>query len=247
MRHINRLIIVLSLLTVASAAQADNYFPNYFTVGENDTLRITTGSDTVTVPVRAHFEGRVSRWNLTLTWPEGLEGIKASEGPGMMAIPYLDSQGEECTYDAVVAYSSDLTTITSIIGVTGYWPYGGGYIAYGLATWEAGDYEMLYLTFKVSEGFTSGTLHIDGLLVGDDPRGGGVGNGVLFYRPVTVVVTRAPGDVNGDGEVTIADVTTLINRLLTGTASVDIDDVDGDGQAGIADVTALINLLLTRP
>ena len=98
MRHFNRLISVLALLLAASASQADNYF----TIGENDTLSIAAGCDTVTVPVRSHFDGRVQAWNLTLTWPEGLEGIKVSEGPGMMSIPYRDSQGEEHNCNAVI-------------------------------------------------------------------------------------------------------------------------------------------------
>ena len=58
----------------------------------------------------------------------------------------------------------------------------------------------------------------------------------------------SPGDVNGDSEVGIADVTALINYLLTGDDSnVDISnaDVNGDSEVGIADVTVLINYLLT--
>lgn len=57
-----------------------------------------------------------------------------------------------------------------------------------------------------------------------------------------------PGDVNGDGQVKIADVTALINYLLSGEASainLDAADVNGDGQVKIADVTALINYLLS--
>ena len=57
-----------------------------------------------------------------------------------------------------------------------------------------------------------------------------------------------PGDVNGDGELAIADVTALINYLLTGDdTGVDIDaaDCNQDGEVAIADVTALINYLLT--
>ena len=54
------------------------------------------------------------------------------------------------------------------------------------------------------------------------------------------------GDVNGDGEVTISDVTELMNGLLTGSVSEDDDvaDVNADGSVGIADVTALIQYLL---
>ena len=61
-------------------------------------------------------------------------------------------------------------------------------------------------------------------------------------------VQSVPGDVNGDGEVNIADVTTLIDYLLGGELdSFDeiAADVDGDTQINIADVTALIDMLLT--
>lgn len=56
------------------------------------------------------------------------------------------------------------------------------------------------------------------------------------------------GDVNGDGEVAIADVTALINYLLTGeTAGINLvgADTNLDDEIGIADVTVLINYLLT--
>lgn len=60
------------------------------------------------------------------------------------------------------------------------------------------------------------------------------------------------GDVNKDGKVSIADVTTLINVLLSGNVTVETDNyspaaanVNGDDKISIADVTALINLLLS--
>ena len=53
------------------------------------------------------------------------------------------------------------------------------------------------------------------------------------------------GDYNGDGQVTISDVTALINLLLSGTATADCD-LNGDGQVTISDVTALINYLLSH-
>ena len=57
------------------------------------------------------------------------------------------------------------------------------------------------------------------------------------------------GDVNNDGRVTIADVTDLINYLLSGDATainLAAADVDGDGRCNIGDVTELINILLTK-
>lgn len=54
------------------------------------------------------------------------------------------------------------------------------------------------------------------------------------------------GDVNGDGKLTIADVTTLINFILRNPSSMTPEcDVNDDGSATIADVTILISLILT--
>lgn len=53
------------------------------------------------------------------------------------------------------------------------------------------------------------------------------------------------GDVNGDGEMNIADVNSLITLLLTeNTVSTTAADVDGDGEITIADVNALIDMIL---
>lgn len=56
------------------------------------------------------------------------------------------------------------------------------------------------------------------------------------------------GDVNQDGYVTIADVTTLVNIILgkqTDYLST-IADVNQDGRVSIADVTALVNIILGK-
>jgi hypothetical protein len=54
------------------------------------------------------------------------------------------------------------------------------------------------------------------------------------------------GDVNLDGQVTIADVTALVNILLGKATENPNADVNQDGQVTIADVTALVNLLLEK-
>ncbi len=53
------------------------------------------------------------------------------------------------------------------------------------------------------------------------------------------------GDVNGDGQVKIDDVTALINLLLSGNTSAPAADCNLDGKVAISDVTALINYLLS--
>ncbi|MBR1551755.1 MAG: M6 family metalloprotease domain-containing protein [Muribaculaceae bacterium] len=53
------------------------------------------------------------------------------------------------------------------------------------------------------------------------------------------------GDVNGDGEVSIADVTTLVD-LLAANSENERSDVNGDGETSIADVTMLVTILLEQ-
>ena len=78
-----------------------------------------------------------------------------------------------------------------------------------------------------------------------------LGCGTNVELPVTEIgytYDRMRGDVNGNGTLEIADVTDLINHLLTGdTANIFIinADVNDDSEVGIADVTALISYLLT--
>ncbi|MBR5171589.1 MAG: dockerin type I repeat-containing protein [Muribaculaceae bacterium] len=54
-----------------------------------------------------------------------------------------------------------------------------------------------------------------------------------------------PGDVNGDGEVNIADVNALIDMILSGVTTAK-GDVNGDSEVNIADVNALIDMILSH-
>jgi hypothetical protein len=64
---------------------------------------------------------------------------------------------------------------------------------------------------------------------------------------VSVPVIGIKGDVNGDGSISISDVTALIDYLLSGNANgINLVDADcnTDGSISISDVTALIDRLL---
>ena len=72
--------------------------------------------------------------------------------------------------------------------------------------------------------------------------GGTANPGYLSMKPEFTL-----GDVNGDGYVTVADVTALISLVLSGNASAAAHpaaDMNSDGNLTVADVTALINLVL---
>lgn len=73
-----------------------------------------------------------------------------------------------------------------------------------------------------------------------------------IYKKVTTTPPTLLGDVNGDGSITIADVTALVNIIL-GKDDVEpykynheVADVNDDGHITIADVTALVNIILGK-
>ena len=61
----------------------------------------------------------------------------------------------------------------------------------------------------------------------------------------TIVFPTAPipGDVNGDGEVSIADINAVIDLILRGEQSLS-GDVNGDGEVTIADINAVIDIII---
>lgn len=63
-------------------------------------------------------------------------------------------------------------------------------------------------------------------------------------KHIVPILDACPGDINGDGRLTINDVTDLISLLLNDGELPDYCDVNGDGKVTITDVTTLIDMLL---
>lgn len=64
----------------------------------------------------------------------------------------------------------------------------------------------------------------------------------LEVKPQSIV-----GDIDGNGEVNVSDVTALINHILNAaTYDSTLCDIDGNGEVNATDVTALINILLRK-
>jgi len=56
------------------------------------------------------------------------------------------------------------------------------------------------------------------------------------------------GDLNGDREVSVSDISLLINYILMSTLTpdiIDIADINGDREVTVGDVSALISLILS--
>ena len=74
---------------------------------------------------------------------------------------------------------------------------------------------------------------------------------ILFVLLLACMVSTAAaqtkkGDVNGDGQVTVADVTALVNVILGKATRNDACDVNGDTFVTKADVTALVYIILGK-
>ena len=73
----------------------------------------------------------------------------------------------------------------------------------------------------------------------------GGGNGTTYVDDIVLYYTdQLAGDVNGDGEVNIADVNVIIDMILKGINE-SKGDVNGDGEVNIADVNAIIAIILS--
>ena len=70
---------------------------------------------------------------------------------------------------------------------------------------------------------------------------------VEYYVEIPAMVTVIPGDADGDGKVTVNDVTAIIDYVLgvnVGGINVDCADFNNDGQVAISDVTAIIDYIM---
>ena len=140
------------------------------------------------------------------------------------------------TGDAILTYKiknynkdSGKTVNVSISGASAT----GDLTATGSSEWVEHTVNITGATGSISLSFSGGRIAIDDIKL--------VAAG---QTPATLL-----GDVNGDGEVTIADVTALVNILLGKDASGydrDAADVNEDTDVTIADVVALVKMILTK-
>ena len=66
---------------------------------------------------------------------------------------------------------------------------------------------------------------------------------LAWFLPLNAASTNVYGDVNGDGEVTIADVNAVIDVIM-GDDDNPAADVNNDGEVNIADINTVIDIIL---
>ena len=108
---------------------------------------------------------------------------------------------------------------------------------------EAGEWKLAIDVDNIAAGLTATPVNFNATQSFTIPAGGYK----VYYKgePASDVLA---GDVNGDGEVNIADVTKIIDIILGGNvddATMARADVNGDGEINIADATRVIDIILS--
>ena len=65
-----------------------------------------------------------------------------------------------------------------------------------------------------------------------------------FANIVEMEPDTALGDITGDGEVNVADVTSIVAMILDPSTVTGVADITGDGEVNVADVTTLVSIIL---
>ena len=122
--------------------------------------------------------------------------------------------------------------------------YMGGNLVIGTLVTQEGEYGSTYFYGLETDNYSAYYTY--------SSSWGTYGNTAKFLPKVTFACKKEGGeqpvvirgDVDGNEDVTIADVTALIDILLSGSEAPDAADCNLDGEVSIADVTTLIDYLL---
>ena len=203
------LFLTLIALLMANVAMATNYF--YIDEGDA-TVSFSQLDGNIIVPVKAHFEGRLSGFQLDMTYPVGLTPVRVQNGSGMN-VNYVNEFGEDAVLAAPLYKNGGYTRFISAIIDCGYWyPDGSNELEkYGVIKWDAGEYdEMFLLTLHVDPSFSGGEILMETTVdSGEDARGGTVKdmgeNGQMV--PTSCYVAVVPADIpNFEGEICVGEV-----------------------------------------
>ena len=234
----------------ANSLSLYNYEAESYFVPFNSMWYDAVGNQTQVLYPAADLTAMVGQEIKAITFYTDEDGIKMNGGKmeiymGETDVTVMTEYIQNLTLVATITMVADGTTEFTITFDTPYM-YQGGNLVFGTLVKEGGNWTMTYFGGEA-------TNYNNCIYVGNY-------NGNLEYKqflPKTTFTygddTPQPqyirGDVDGNGEVKIADVSVLINYLLGGDPTgVDLlaADCDENGEVKIADVTALISYLLSN-
>ena len=196
-------------------------------------VRLNPGTTEMTLTISMTTDRPCDRWMFDLVPPDGIKPISVTPLDGM-ALTYAGD-----TLQAPLCVSQDMATITSFVGINQYWDASTNTIENGVFKWEAGKHELMEITFSVAPDFRFSVMFLNGIIDNGSTD-------VRFFSPVNISVGYNRGDANGDGHVSITDVSAIIDHLLGGELDEfqrEAADVTTDGEVTIADVSTLIDMI----
>ncbi len=207
--------------------------PNLYVIDGNENYSLVYGTVTDTFVNGDFINDAVASWTLyggnKQITPNGATFVKAGHGdaiePQIMAV-------EEIMTDMIHWYIG-IENVTLVAPTEE-----GGHIMINDGTGEI----ILFDKFNIMEGVNINNVnYVEGFV--------SVYNDVLEFFPILVKGGYPKGDVNGDGEVNIADVNCLIDVILGARSADDFEgraDVNEDTEVNIADVNAVIDIILGK-
>lgn len=202
---------------------------NTFRVGPSITAPVVAigsgagkAGESVTVPVVLTNAGTedVGATQFTVTFPDNdLQFTSAASGDAAVASGYQASANEATTGTLNV-------------------------VVFGLTDQPLGDGVIAEITFTVRSGATEGDAALvgGGLVISSTQAttvaGTQISNGSIAIGAGSSV---AGSDVNGDGQVNVLDLQTVVNAILGGQNTA---DANGDGQTNVLDLQTVVNAIL---
>ena len=210
------------LFTLAALMMAGSLFAeDYFYVEGFEVAESQLGTE-IEIPVKAHFDARVSAAQFAINLPAGMEIVDYMEGADA-EIEYYNATGRARTATAGFTTTDNVNfiVITSAT-LQGYYQVDGVWTSYGSLKWEPGDYEeMLLLTVEVAEDFAGGDVMVmTEPSSGQDPRGNICPRDQ--HNEITNTITVEGGvvtPIDFEGEIVFGEVTEdgLLPVTYTGT------------------------------
>ena len=112
-----------------------------------------------------------------------------------------------------------------------------------LATFKGNGGDIAYIQIKATDSFPgSGTVSLKNSIAAEADATRHI---LADCTAKAGEQSTLKGDVNGDGEVNIADINAIIDMILSGRSDPS-GDVNGDGEVNIADINAVIDIILSH-
>lgn len=112
-----------------------------------------------------------------------------------------------------------------------------------LATFKGNSGDIAYIQIKATNAFpSSGTISLKNSIAAESDATRHI---LADCTAKAGELSTLKGDVNGDGEVNIADINAIIDMILSGRSDPS-GDVNGDGEVNIADINAVIDIILSH-